>query len=87
MKMNAWKILNGCLLQWCYFFVHTLRYFAGFSVFYFPKTNPNIQRFRTFLLFCLGIDYDEFIMNAFGSRSTSVGQLQKYATRAKLFVF
>ena len=35
----------------------------------------------------IGIDYDEFIMNAFGSRSTSVGQLQKYAARAKLFVF
>ena len=44
----AWKKLNGCLFQWCYFFVHVLRYFAGLSVFCFPKTNPNIQRFRTF---------------------------------------
>ena len=46
----AWKKLNGCLLQWCYFFVHMimLRYFVGLSVFCFRKTNPNIQRFRTF---------------------------------------
>ena len=29
---------------------------------------------------------NEFIMNAFGSRSTSVGHLRKYASRAKLFV-
>ena len=56
----TWKILNGCLLQWCYFFVHMLRYFAGLRVFCFPKTNPNIERFRIFLSFCLGIDYDEF---------------------------
>ena len=30
------------------------------SVFCFPKTNPNIQRFRTLLSFCLGINYSEF---------------------------
>ena len=33
----AWKILNCCLLQWCYFFVHMLRYFAGLNVFCFPN--------------------------------------------------
>ena len=49
----AWKILNGCLIQWCYFFVHMLRYFAGLSMFCFPKTNPSIQRFRTFQSFIL----------------------------------
>ena len=56
------------------------------SEFCFPKTNPNIQRFRSLLSFCLGISYIEFIINAFGSRLTSVGQLQKYAARAKLFL-
>ena len=45
------------------------------SVFCFPQTDSNIQRFRTLLSFSLGINYNEFIMNAFGSRSTSVGQL------------
>ena len=63
-----------------------LRYFVGLSVFCFPKTNTNIQRSRTFLSFCLGIDYDEFVMNAFGSRWKSVGQLQKYGARTKLFI-
>ena len=40
------------------------RYFAGLSVFCFPKTNPNIQRFRTLSSFFHGIDYDEFFVNA-----------------------
>ena len=35
------------------------------SVFCSPKTNANMQSFRTLLLFCLGINYNEFIMNAF----------------------
>ena len=56
------------------------------SVFCFPKTNPNIQRFRTLLSFCLGINCNELIVNAFCSRSTNVGRLKKYAARAKLFV-
>ena len=30
------------------------------SVLCFPKTNPNIQRFRTLLSFCLGISYNKF---------------------------
>ena len=42
------------------------------SMFCFPGTNPNIQRFRrTLLYFCLGINYNEFIMNAFSSRPTA----------------
>ena len=59
-----------------------LRYFADLALVFFPKADSNIQRFRTLLSFCLGINYNKFIMNAFGSRSTSVGQLQKYAARA-----
>ena len=71
---------TGISLSICYAILLVL------SVFCFPKTNPNIQRFRTLLSFCLGINYNELIVNTFGSRSTSVGQLQKYAARAKLFV-
>ena len=71
---------TGISLSICYAFWLVL------SVFCFPKTNPNIQRFGTLLSFCLGINYNELIVNTFGSRSTSVGQVQKYAARAKLFV-
>ena len=80
----SWKILNGCLLQWCYFFIHMLLYFALLSVFCFPKTNPNIRRFWSFLSFYLGIDYGEFIVSAFGSQSLSVGQLQLESNCNKL---
>ena len=66
-----------------------LRYFAGLSVFCSVSENqPKYTQVSNFLSFCLGIDSDEeFIMNAFDSRSTSIGQLQKYAARAKLLVF
>ena len=43
-----------------------------------------IQIYRGFELFFHSSN--EFIMNAFGSQSTRVGQLQKYASCAKLFV-
>ena len=59
-----------------------LRYFAGLEHVLFSENQPR----DTLLSFCLGINYNEFIMNDFGSRMTSVGQLQKYAARAKLFV-
>ena len=71
---------TGISLSICYAFLLVL------SVFWFPKTNPDVQRFGTLLSFCLGINYNELIVNTFGSRSTNVGQLQKYATRAKLLV-
>ena len=57
------------------------------NVFCFRKPTQIIyRRFRTLHSFCPGINYNEFIMNDFGSRSTSVGQLQKYAASAKLLI-
>ena len=47
------------------------------SVLCFPKTNPNIQRFRTLLSFCLGINYNEFYEWRLSQLYTQLLQLRK----------
>ena len=44
----ASKILNGCLLQWCYCFVHMLRYFAGLKRVLFSENQPKYTEISNF---------------------------------------
>ena len=62
-----------------------LRYFAGLERVPFSENQPKYTEVSNFA-FILPRHQLQFVMNAFASRSTSVGELQKCAARAKLFV-
>ena len=64
-----------------------LRYFVGLERVLLAENQPKYTEVSNFaFVLHRHITYNEFIMNEFGSGSTSVGQMQKYAVRAKLFV-